>query len=84
MIIILKFLNLLQWLIILDALLSWFIPPRSNAFSRMIGIIIDPILMPFRKLQERFSSGAIPIDFSPILAIFFITIVESLLRNLVF
>ena len=84
MYIIFKFLDILQWLIILDALMSWFIPPRSNAFSRAIGVIIDPIVEPFRKLQDRFSSGSIPIDFSPILAIFALQILESLARSLIY
>ena len=64
--------------------MSWFIPPRSNAFSRAIGVIIDPIVEPFRKLQDRFSSGSIPIDFSPILAIFALQILESLARSLIY
>lgn len=82
--IILKFLSLVQGLIVLDALLSWFIPPRSNAFSRAIGVVIDPIVEPFRRLQERFSSGSIPIDFSPLLAIFSISIIQSIIRSFIY
>ncbi|MEG0689673.1 MAG: YggT family protein [Clostridium sp.] len=81
MIIIIKFLSVVQWLIIIDALLSWFIIPRSNAFSRAIGIVIDPIVMPFRKLQDRFMSSALPIDLSPIFAIFALNIIQSILRS---
>lgn len=78
--ILLKFVSILQWLIILDALLSWFIPPRSNTFSRVIGIVIDPIVEPFRRLQDRFMSNSMPIDFSPVLAILFLGLVQSFIK----
>ncbi|MEG0641476.1 MAG: YggT family protein [Clostridium sp.] len=84
MIIILNFLNVLQWLIIIDAILSWFIPPRSNTFSRIIGIVIDPILMPFRRIQERFSAITIPVDFSPVFAIFALGLLQTILRSLMY
>lgn len=80
--IILKFISLLQTLIVVDALMSWFIPPRSNTVSRLLGVVIDPILEPFRKLQERFSTGSIPIDFSPLLAIIFLGLVRSLVISI--
>ncbi|MEF9953234.1 MAG: YggT family protein [Clostridium sp.] len=84
MAIIIQFLYVLQWLIIIDALLSWFIVPRSNTFSRAIGIIIDPIIMPFRKLQERFITASLPVDLSPIFAIFALNIIQSILRSYVY
>lgn len=70
-------------LIIIDALMSWVIPPRSNAVSRVIGAIVDPIVEPFRRLQEKFYRGNMPIDFSPMLAIFALAIIKTIMYNLV-
>lgn len=80
--IILNFVSVLQTLIVIDALMSWFIPPRSNTFSKVIGVIVDPIVEPFRRLQERFYRGSIPIDFSPMLAIIALGLARSIVNSI--
>ena len=62
------FLKLLELLIFVDVILSWFIKPRSNQISKYIGILVDPILAPCTKLQRRFLPKA-PVDFSPLIAL---------------
>lgn len=43
----------------------------------------EPILSPFRKLMQRFT-GAMPIDFSPILAIFAIQLFQRIIITLIY
>lgn len=75
------FLLIFEYLIIIDALSSWFIRKRSNAFSRAIGVIVDPILVPCYKIQEKFL-GNIPVDFSPILGILIIEIIRNIVISI--
>ncbi|MBZ4664058.1 MAG: YggT family protein [Caloramator sp.] len=74
-----KFVNLLEFLIFLDALLSWVVPNRhNNQILRIIGIIIDPIKEPFYRLQFKLLPNT-PIDFSPMLAILFLEFIKTII-----
>ncbi|WDC84070.1 YggT family protein [Caloramator sp. mosi_1] len=75
----LRFVNLLEFLIFFDALLSWVVPNRhNNQIVRLIGVIIDPIKEPFYRLQFKLLPNT-PVDFSPMLAILFLEFVKSIL-----
>jgi YggT family protein len=78
---IIDFFRLLELLIFIDALTSWFIKPRSNEISKMIGIIVDPILTPCRRLQSRIISNA-PVDFSPIIALVIIELAKTFISSI--
>ncbi len=56
------------------ALLSWFDPAYRNPFSRVLFDITEPILAPIRRLLP-----AMPIDFSPLIALVVIGIIRSLM-----
>lgn len=74
-----EFINLLEFLIFIDALLSWFIRDRyNNPIIRVIETIINPIKEPFYRLQLKLFPNT-PVDFSPMLAIFFLEILKTLL-----
>lgn len=75
-IIISKLANLLEWLIIIRVLLSWFSPNRFNPLIVQLYKITDPILRPF---QDMVSSYKLGIDISPILALFAIRVVAQIL-----
>lgn len=77
---IIKFLELLQLLVFVDALMSWIIRPRSNAVSKFLGLILDPVLKPCQLLQGKLLPGS-PVDFSPLLALFLIEIVRRILLS---
>lgn len=62
-------LTVLNWLIIIRALLSWVNPDPSNPIVRILYTITEPILSPFRKIIPAYSIG---IDLSPVLALLFI------------
>lgn len=77
-----SFLSLVELLIVIDAIMSWFVRPRSNEVSRAIGIVVDPVLLPCSKLQSRIIAN-LPVDFSPVIAIILIEFGKTIL-NIIF
>lgn len=72
-------LELLKWLIIARALLSWFVPPYSrNPVVQAIRKITDPILQPFERLIPQMGG----VDVSPLVAFLAIYLVQTLLLGL--
>lgn len=72
-------LEILKWLIIARALMSWFVPPNSdNALARLIRRITDPILRPFAEMAPNLGG----VDLSPLLAFFAIYLAQMLLIRL--
>ena len=61
-------LSALQLAMLIRAIMSWF-PMESNAFENFLYTITEPIILPVRKLFERFNwFQGLPIDVS-----FFVT-----------
>jgi YggT family protein len=78
------FFQVLVYLILARAILSWFVrTPYGNLYKvySMILQVTDPILAPCRKLLSRFGMGG-TIDFSPILAIIGLTVINGVIINL--
>lgn len=72
-------LEALKWLIIIRALMSWFVAPgTSNALVDGIRRITDPILRPFAEMVPNFGG----VDVSPLLAFFAIYLLQALLLRL--
>lgn len=61
--------EILWWLVIIRALLSWVSPDPSNPIVQFIERTTEPLLRPFRQLIPAYKLG---IDVSPILAILFL------------
>ncbi len=61
--------ELLWWLIIIRALLSWVNPDPYNAIVQFIERTTEPFLAPFRRLIPTYRLG---IDLAPILALLFL------------
>lgn len=74
-------LTFLEYAIFMDIILSWVLQGRENSFTRMLHIFTEPILAPARKLQYKFSSN-LPLDFSPFIAILFISILRTLIHSI--
>ncbi|QNB45157.1 YggT family protein [Thermanaerosceptrum fracticalcis] len=70
--------EVLDWLIIIRVLLSWVRHDPYNPIFRFIYEITEPVLAPFRRLM----GGRMVVDFSPIVAIFVIQLVEMLVIDL--
>jgi YggT family protein len=73
--------EIMWWLIIIRALLSWVNPDPYNQIVQFIERATEPVLAPFRRLIPSYKIG---IDLSPLAAILFlyflkIFVVQSLL-----
>jgi YggT family protein len=79
-------LNVLRWIIIIQAILSWLVAfnviNTHNDFMRgllnALDKITEPIYRPIRKILPDFGG----IDFSPLVALILIIIVQMLLNGL--
>jgi YggT family protein len=68
--------------IIVRALLSWFYPVGKDPWSRLLLDITEPLLAPVRNLMMRVLP--IPIDFSPIVVILLINLLQRMLAQAMF
>lgn len=74
--------ELMEWLIIGRVLMSWLNISPNNRIAAFIYEVTEPILKPLRALIPR---GSLPLDFSPILAIILLNLVQRfILRMLLF
>lgn len=72
-------LEILKWLIIARALMSWFVAPGSdNPVVNLIRRVTDPILRPFAEMIPNLGG----VDISPLLAFFAIYLLQALLLRL--
>ncbi|AAK80077.1 YggT family protein [Clostridium acetobutylicum] len=70
--------TILKWLIILECILS-FIPSDSlYEIRELVGRITAPLLMPFRRIQEKIIPGLM-IDFSPIIAWALLSLIQTVI-----
>ena len=74
-------LTLINWLIIIRALLSWVNPDPYNAIVQTLCKITDPMIAPFRRIMPMYSMG---VDFSPIFALIFIWFAKLFLVRTLF
>lgn len=70
------FVRVINFLILIRVLMSWFIRDPRNPFAVFIYSLTEPILSPFRKLLRRLGVGGM-LDFSPILALLVIQMIAN-------
>ncbi|HEV8118636.1 MAG TPA: YggT family protein [Thermoanaerobaculia bacterium] len=73
-------LSIVQWMVIIAALISWVNPDPRNPIVQFLYKTTDPILRPFRKILPPRRTGGI--DFSPILVILAIIFIKTFLARL--
>ncbi len=76
--------NVYEFLIVVWCLMSW-VPRGSgkgglDAFRDALGVIVEPFIGVFRRFIPPFGG----IDFSPIVAIFALQLIERLLLSIIF
>lgn len=69
--------RLLVAIVILDAILSFVVDP-FHPLRRALGRVVNPLLDPIRRVLPRVGM----IDFSPLVLIILVQIIESLVANL--
>ena len=72
-------LDIVTWAVIARAILSWFYPIGKDPWSKLLLDVTEPLLAPVRSLLSRVLP--IPIDFSPIVVILLINLLQSMLTT---
>ena len=70
--------TVITWLVIIDVLLSYFMSPY-HPFRQTLDRLVEPMLTPIRRVMPK--TGMI--DFSPIILIILIQLVEFVLTRLI-
>ena len=73
-------LSVIQWLVIVAAVISWVNPDPRNPIVQFLYRSTEPILRPFRRLLPPGRTGGI--DFSPLLVILAIIFIRTFLSRL--
>lgn len=73
-------LSVIQWLVIIAAVISWVNPDPRNPIVQFLYRTTEPILRPFRRILPPGKTGGI--DFSPILVILAIIFIKTFLARL--
>ena len=71
----LSILQALSLIVLIHVVLSYFLP-ITNPIRKILGQIVEPLLLPFRKLVKPMGG----LDLSPMVLLILIYFVESLLR----
>ena len=75
-------LRLYTWVIVAAALITWVSLDPRNPIVRILRQITEPVLAPARRLLPPWKTGGL--DFSPLIVIFAIQLVEWVLPRLLF
>ena len=73
-------LNIYVWVILAAALITWVSPDPRNPIVKILRQITEPVLAPARRLLTPWKTGGL--DFSPMIVIFAIWLVEWVLMYL--
>ncbi len=71
-------LNILSWMIIIRALLSWVNPDPYNPIVQFLNKTTEPFLIPFKRIIPTYKIG---VDLSPIFAILALLFLRYFLVN---
>jgi len=72
--------NVVEILLVVYALLSWFPGAYDTSLGKIIRQIVNPILAPFRRLNLVFAG----VDFSIIVIVLLLNFSLTILRNILF
>lgn len=73
----------IESLILVRIILSWF-PMRPNQIMTFVYNLTEPILGPARKMLDKSPlGGGMMIDFSPIIALFLLSLAKAILTSLI-
>lgn len=74
------FFGIVELLILLRAIFSWFPVGRDGRFSVFVQTVTEPVLSPIRKLIAKSEVGRnLMVDFSPLLAYLLLRLAEHII-----
>ncbi|MBC2580645.1 YggT family protein [Clostridium sp. DJ247] len=68
--------------ILIEVILSWVMPGKRNTFIDLLRVFTEPFMAPGRKIQEKLIPGLM-IDFSPIIALFILDILQRIVFSII-
>ena len=71
--------NILQFAIIVRALMSWFNPRPDNPIVVLLNDITEPVLAPLRRIVPRLGM----IDITPLVAILLMSVIQQVLEQVI-
>lgn len=76
-----KFAQILYLLVFIRCIISWLPINRGNGLVQLLYALTEPILAPVRNIIDKSPIGGrgMMIDFSPIIALFFVEIIKMVL-----
>lgn len=79
------FTRVLNFLVFIRCIISWFPVRNTNALVQLLYALTEPILGPVRNIIQKSPLGGpgMMIDFSPIIALFFVEFIGYILQTLV-
>lgn len=78
------FFRVLYILILIRVFMSWVPNLRYTFIGNLIYTLTDPILVPVKKMMDKSPlGGGMMLDFSPVIALFILDIIQMILLNLV-
>ena len=78
------FFRILYLLIIVRVFMSWVPGAMFSSFGRLIYSLTDPVLGPVRRMMDKSPlGGGMMVDFSPVIALFILDIIQIILRYIV-
>jgi len=78
------FFRVLYILIIIRVFMSWVPNLRYTSIGNLIYTLTDPILGPVKRMMDKSPlGGGMMLDFSPVIALFILDIIQAILHSLV-
>ncbi len=74
-----KVITILVFAIVIRTILSYFTKVQSNKLSILLNDVTDPLLKPFQRFQIGVGGAGGAIDFSPIVAIIVLNLIQSVI-----
>ena len=71
--------NVLQFAIIIRALMSWFNPRPDNPLVILLNDITEPVLAPLRRIVPRLGM----VDITPLVAILLMSVIQQVLAQVI-
>ena len=71
--------NILQFAIIIRALMSWFNPRPDNPLVILLNDITEPVLAPLRRIVPRLGM----VDITPLVAILLMSVIQQVLQQVI-
>ncbi|WIV10785.1 YggT family protein [Proteiniborus sp. MB09-C3] len=77
-----KLIYIIETLIFIRAILSFIVRDTNNAITSFVFQVTEPILLPFRELLRKLKIDTGMMDFSPLLAILFLSFLSTIINTI--